>query len=389
MRPLSFIGFLLVGLIWANSVAAQGELPLSAPLIGLNSVDQDRIILYDVQNNYYRELNFGTEAHWLWDFSPDGCQILFSLGQHPAAKLYLADLKGRAIYPLLTYPDLADSQWGVWDVSWSPDGQRIAFVMYRQQDGKQLTHIAWVDAAGGVPQFYSATGSEYEPRWSADGQKIAYISYTDRAAGADLFSTAVPTLQPLPGQTPTAPTLLSEADIWVVNADGSDKFKLTDFQTGTVSKARWSPDGELMAFIFSPSPSNDTVWMIGTSPGALPTQLTLQWSLALDLTWMPDGTEILASLRDFKEIQQNQLWRLPLIPPSDEGAQLYRDDLSLQYADYPRFDGSGEWLALRSAYTLQLVNHLSGVSHQLEPIAIGNTPPIWAPTRFEGEENCS
>ena len=327
-------------------------------------------------------------------FSPDGCRLLFTLGERSGlAKAYTSDLQGENLQQLVFYDELLEDNWGVWEPQWSPDGERIAFTMQREEtriDGTiaRDNHIAWVPAEGGTPEFYSITGREFEPQWSPDGQWLAYISYEDRAAGIDPYSTAIPTIEPAPGQTPPAPILVSETDLWVVSNDGEAKYRLTSFPTGSVTKPRWSPDSELVAFVYSPSGNNDTFWIIGNQQGALPTQLNFDWVLILDLTWLPDGTHLLGSARGFQQVAENRLWQIPLVGNADQLGTLYQQNLPLFNADYPRFSPDGNYLATRTAYDLGLVDLRNSQLKVLSPEVFGNTPPVWSPIGFSGEEVC-
>jgi Tol biopolymer transport system component len=386
-------------LLGGRALAAQVNRPLIGPLVALVTPQQDRILLYDLGTNAShpnrRELSFGTQDHFVWGFSPDGCRLLFTLSEGMALpRFYSARLDGSDLRDLVQYTDLPPESWGVWEPQWSPDGMKIAFTMIRDQPkrsgGTQRTyHIAWVDPQGGEPQFYSKTGDEHSPQWSPDGKWLAYISYQQRLAGADVFSTAVPTLQPPPGQAAAPVTLLNEADLWVVSADGSAKLDLTDFPTGSVSDPRWSPDGELISFIYSPSANNDTFWMIANQKGAIPTQLSTQWVQVVDTTWMPDSTAIVAAVRNYRNTAQNRLWTIPLVGNADNDASLYPavgDDLL--HADYARFSADGHWLAVRTAYDLAILD--TGDHHVmlLGSEALGNTPPVWSPAGFRGERVC-
>jgi len=359
-----------------------GAQDADGPLLALNTVQQDAVVLYDVASNTYRDLRFGPDRHHVWDFSPDGCRLLLTLdadGRTP--RLYSAALDGSDLRPLVRYtdPTTEPETWATWEPDWSSQGDRIAFTMRRGSGDETTHHTAWVNADGGEPQYYSVTGREFSPQWSPDGNWLAYVSYSERVAGADLFSTAVPTPEPPPGQTPSPATTVDEADLWVVSADGLTKYRLTNFRTGSVGMPRWSPDGELVGFVYSPSNANDMIWMIANAEGAFPTQLSYQWALVLDLTWLPDGTRILGAVRDFNELRENRLWQLDLFEGADESATLYAPDLPLRSADFPRFSPDGRYLALRSAYDTVLVDTRADSLRALDDRVMGNTPPVWQP----------
>ncbi|MFC3712146.1 amidohydrolase family protein [Sphingoaurantiacus capsulatus] len=129
-----------------------------------------------------------------------------------------------------------DTDEGSWmDVDVSPDGRTLAFTL--------LGDIYTMPIAGGTPRRI-AEGLAYEsqPRFSPDGRRIAFTS--DRGGGDN---------------------------IWVMNADGSDKRQVTKEDFRLLYQPSWSPDGRFIAakkhFTTGRSLGTGEVWLYHASGG--------------------------------------------------------------------------------------------------------------------------
>ncbi|MGJ3238036.1 MAG: hypothetical protein ACFE0Q_04960 [Anaerolineae bacterium] len=379
-----------IWLLIAQPASTQDDPPLRDQVLALNTVEQDAIILYDVAQDRYRRVSIGVGAHHVWDFSADGCRLLFTYStDNRWGRLYSMALDGSDLREMVQYPDLAPERWGIWEADWSGEGERIAFTLRRQQSDGELTHhIAYVTADDPTVRFYSVTGSEYAPTWSPDGQWLAYLSYQERVAGVNVMATALPTAEPPPGQTPIPAVTVNEADLWVVSADAEIKYQLTNLRVGSVSQPNWSLDGELLSFVWSPQNSSDMVWMIANQPAAIPTQLSYEWAMVLATDWLPDSTGIIGAMREFRETRSNVLWQIPLVTTDDTLATRYLASLDIPHADFPRFSPDGRWLAVRSAYEMVLVDLMDSSTRTLDNSVQGNSAGVWSPQAFSGEADC-
>ncbi|WP_126174337.1 amidohydrolase family protein [Altericroceibacterium xinjiangense] len=125
---------------------------------------------------------------------------------------------------------------GTWiDVDVSPDGGTVAFTL--------LGDIYTMPIAGGAPtRIAEGLAWEVHPRFSPDGTRIAFTS--DRGGGDN---------------------------IWLMNADGSDKRQLTDEDFRLLNQPTWSPDGQFIVakkhFTTERSLGTGEIWLYHVSGG--------------------------------------------------------------------------------------------------------------------------
>lgn len=129
-----------------------------------------------------------------------------------------------------------DTTEGTWmNVDVSPDGSRVAFDM--------LGDVYVMPISGGTPtRIAEGLSYEQQPRWSPDGTRIAFVS--DRGGGDN---------------------------VWIMNADGSDKKQLTKEDFRLLNQPSWSPDGRYIVakkhFTTGRSLGTGEVWLYHVEGG--------------------------------------------------------------------------------------------------------------------------
>lgn len=192
-------------------------------------------------------------------FSPDGRQLAVFRLAGDQSGVWIVDLDGTWIRKLAAFPgDLSDTT----APAWSPDGQQIVYTLDDE------LWIANADGTGAEPVFDPGTepedrpGPSYSPAWSPDGSLIAFNAYdlglfyiTVVAPDGTGMTRLTKTESVDPNWSPDGSKIaysggVVNSDIWVMDADGSNKTRLT-FTSASVGREgmpAWSPNGQEIAF---------------------------------------------------------------------------------------------------------------------------------------------
>lgn len=277
---------------------------------GFPDPEQD-LALVSIDDSGMAPLTSGTELDSQPAWSPDGSTIAFwraPRGSAGAPGIYTIPAAGGEPR-LLLQTDLS-----IWSISWSPRGDRVAFVGVTPVDGsaldmpmavytvaadgtdlRQLTshgqvmEVAWapdgttlaitrqyalgesrigqdisvLDLATGEERRLTSDGAAWRPSWSPDGTQIAFTSSQDRR--------------------------LHDGDLYVMDADGSDRARLTT-TPGIEEDTAWAPDGTAIAVtrltigeprncdlaLVAPAGSTERILLDGPVEGACPMEVSWQ-----------------------------------------------------------------------------------------------------------------
>jgi Tol biopolymer transport system component len=170
-----------------------------------------------------RHRGFSIAAAW----SPDGTKIVYATSAGTSAgaehlRLFVMNADGSAKRRLTRNRQGTDYS----DPVWSPDGATIAFAILKPAETQRGfdSSIALIDAAdgGNLRRLTTPRGpDELNPNWSPDGAAIAFERNR-------LFD-------------------LRQSDIWLMNADGSGKRRITATRFYETNPT-FSPDGTRIAF---------------------------------------------------------------------------------------------------------------------------------------------
>jgi Tol biopolymer transport system component/streptogramin lyase len=232
------------GDIYMATIGGEGFRPLSGNLI-MMALEEDQGV----------RLLIGNDGIPRWDltWSPDGNQLAFvsESGDGDGYEIFVVDADGNNVRRL-THENHHNSS-----PAWSPDGSQIAFVddstiYVMETNGSNVRRLA--------REFWNG-----DPAWSPDGSQIAFVSDRDDAG----------------------------YEIYVMDiAGGTDAFRLTENDIWEKNLA-WSPDGSRIAFeTFDPEQNTDRdIYVLQLESGVLH-RLTDDGAFNTSPTWSPDSSLI-------------------------------------------------------------------------------------------------
>lgn len=166
-----------------------------------------------------------SDQDWHPVWAPDGSKIAFTSGRRGAPGIYLIDPDGTNETRLTKSKHESGGQYSEdGEVTWSPDGSKIAFVTTRT--GGPLIYVMNADGSDQKLLVGPRKGVAEDvlgPAWSPDGNLIAF----HRGQGKD-------------------------SEIYVIRVDGTGERRLTNDNFADQSPS-WSPDGSKIAFLSSRS----------------------------------------------------------------------------------------------------------------------------------------
>ena len=200
------------------------------------------------------------------DFSPDGRRIVFRTSRGSYAHdrygiglegIFVVDVRSRRARQI-------QPRTGGLFPAWSPDGGSIAFSGLAA-DGRPVDTVHLMSPAGRNVVDLGPMGEC--STWSPDGSRLAYCSHsgdgnwavwTMRRDGSDRRQLTHPTLTPPAGANGDSPfdwspdgkrilyssVVHGDHELFVMNADGSDKRRLTSWR-GADSSGVWLRDGRI------------------------------------------------------------------------------------------------------------------------------------------------
>ncbi len=233
---------------------------------------------------------------------------------------------------------------GEFQAAISPDGSKIAFV--RGAPATQDQDIWVMNADGtGARRLTTNDKAEWDPTWSPDGSKIAFATNWN-----------------------------GNADIYVINADGSgDPTNLTSFARKTSEYSpSWSPDGRRLAYVSDEDGRGPNIWILNLADNSrynlTNMNTTEQGYWHNNPAWMGDNARVV--------LERQYSWggREVWIYNIDGSNQQYL----IYDATHATVSPAGRTLAYSSSNDIQVVNMFQGGWRNLteSPLAL-DTEPDW------------
>ena len=194
---------------------------------------------------------------------PTGVGRIVFIGEDASLKyhLFFVNFDGRGVTKLT----IADPRADYTGPFWSPDGTKLAFASNLGGDADYDIYTINADGTGLRAIVDDPHGKDFAPAWSPDGQTIAYQSKQLTSNGWDIILvdvdgtnvrniTSFPGDEQLPAWSPDGAKIALQwtygggTDIYVMDADGTNRTRLTPGGGVVYAAPAWSPDGTRIAY---------------------------------------------------------------------------------------------------------------------------------------------
>jgi len=238
--------------------------------------------------------------------SPDGSQVVYVrrsndiMSDRARSNLWIVNEDGGEHRPLLSGADSYSSP------RWSPDGTRLVYVSSAEGRGPEL-YVRWMDTG----QTALLSNLEHAPgriTWSNDGQQIAFTMLVD----AETESLATPPSKPEGAEWAPGVTVIDElvyrfdgrgyldsgyTHVFVIPADGGTPRQITSGDFDHDGGLTWSPDNDLIVLSANRNEDwryrgqNSDLWSVNVESAEM-NQLTTRDGPDYAPTFSPDGNRI-------------------------------------------------------------------------------------------------
>ncbi len=247
-------------------------------------------------------------------------------------------------------------------ITWSPDGQRLAFLSDCEKEGQLQLYVVTADG-GQAQRMTSVNGLIADPRWSPDGSRIGllFTQGISRAAGP---------MQPGEVQTGVIDEKVSVQRLSMVELSSSE-FRQVSSSDLHVYEYDWSPDGSQCAAIAARPPGDNNwyiaqLYTVAMATGQMTSILKPKMQIAVP-RWSPDGRHIalIGGLMSDEGVTGGDVY---LIPTTGGAPRNLTPDLK----------GSASWLAWHpSSQSLLLAEHFDGGSALTRVDLTGAAVRLW------------
>lgn len=213
------------------------------------------------------------ELHWLrpgMSWSPDGKKIILAAKAKAEDAMHVIDVKKKKIVDTFQF-DMLD---GVFSPSWSPDGDRIAFMGF---SGGQTDIYVYHLSSQKLDKITNDIFSDLDPTWSPDGDEIAFVS--DRGH----HTSRVPQDYKIQRHD------IQQMDLYTVNVQSGMITRHTNDEAKDSSPA-YSPEGDKIAFISDRSGISNIYILDTSSAESYP--ITNLVSGVTQISWSREGSRL-------------------------------------------------------------------------------------------------